>query len=321
MQRDHQEIVHEADERGVRNRGREPLQRVGLNARQQHRLLKEAKIEVAQGNGENGSLGDPPSLRIVLAMYPNKMRRQSETHCVHDVIPRVELRGDVAANEGSVVGLVGIEKGKEIARERDENGAPLPMHGRLKRVFIVLENAVVGLRQTLVHDVQQESHLNGVEALRHVHAHHELLLRAPLFLDQAESLVGVVGTNQLESVHHLHLLLVADRLQNGEGGLESTSALAMRQSRRTQPHGTHVGDGTHAAEGPLVRIHFRDKPQIGDSRVASLLRVSSAREPRRHSALGGREGNNCRTPSRRGQSRNRRVSDRREGSDTRRWCP
>lgn len=146
MRRDHQEIVDEADERGVRNRGRETLQRVGLNARQQHRLLKEAKKEVAQGDGENGSLGDPPCLRIVLAMHANKMRRQSEAHCVHDVVPRVELRCDVAANECSVVGLVGVEKGKEIARERDENGAPLPMHGRLKSVLIVLENAVVGLR-------------------------------------------------------------------------------------------------------------------------------------------------------------------------------
>ena len=41
----------------------------------------------------------------------------------------------------------------------------------------------------------------------------------------------------------------------------------------------HVGDGTHSAKCPLIHVQFGDKPQVGDSRVASSLHFNPSQFP------------------------------------------
>lgn len=36
----------------------------------------------------------------------------------------------------------------------------------------------------------------------------------------------------------------------------------------------HIGDGTHSAKCPLIHVQFRDKPQVGNSYIASSLHLT-----------------------------------------------
>ena len=169
---------------------------------------------------------------------------------------------------------MGSHEGQHIARQGHHGTASLLQRALAGRVLVILQHTIEWLVQRSAHHIHQNLDAKAIKALLHVHTHHILLLATPLVVDHAKALVRVLRTNELHSLHFLHLSLSHGGLQDRKGCLDGAPAFAVCESKERPLHGTHIGDGTHSAKCPLIHVQFRDKPQVGNSYIASPLRLT-----------------------------------------------